>query len=178
MRFRHLSLNTRQRSIWQRGLIALNAGLAIGFALVGLRTLVTPDAVVASDFTVFWTGWSLILHGPVSGLYDAAAQRVTQQALMGGRYFEGGLMSFLNPPHAALAAVPFGWVADHAGEQASFMLWTCANLIVLAMLVRSLCDEWSVTAHQHQWILISSCTHLSSLIRPRITMLMTLRRFG
>lgn len=156
MRLLHFALNTRQRSIRQRGLIALNAGLATGFALVVLRTLVTPGAVTASDFTVFWTGWSLILHGPVSGLYDEAIQRVTQQSLMGGRYFEGGLMSFLNPPHAALAGVPFGWLADHAGEQASFIIWTCANLIVLAMLVRSLCQEWGATARQHQWILISA----------------------
>ncbi len=156
MRPLYPALNARRRSICQRALIAVNVGLAIGFAFAGLRNLATPGAVIASDFTVFWTGWSLILHGPVSGLYDEAAQRVTQQGLMGGRYFEGGLMSFLNPPHAALVSVPVGWLADHVGEQAAFVIWTGANLAVLSMFVRSLCDEWGATARQHQWMLTSA----------------------
>jgi glycosyl transferase family 87 len=152
----HLALSARRRSLCQRALIAVNAGLALGFAAVGLQRLVTPDAVTATDFTVFWTGWSLILHGPVSGLYDEAAQRATQQWLMGGRFFEGGLMSFLNPPHAALAGVPIGWLADRLGEQAAFAIWTGANLAVLCMLVRSLCDEWGASPRQHQWMLTSA----------------------
>jgi hypothetical protein len=137
-------------------LIAINVGFAFGFAFVGLRNLATPGAVIPTDFTVFWTAWSLILHGPVSGLYDEGAQRITQQLLMGGGYFEGGLMSFLNPPHAALASVPIGWLADRFGEQAAFVIWTGANLAVLTMFIRALCDEWGATARQHRWMLISA----------------------
>jgi hypothetical protein len=150
------ALNSRTRSICERALIAVNLGLVIGFAFVLLRNLATAGSVVASDFTVFWTGWSLLLHGPASALYDEAAQRTTQEFLMGGMHFEGGLMAFLNPPHAALVSVPIGWLADRVGEQAAFVVWTSANLALLYMLVRSLSDEAGVTARQHQWLLASA----------------------
>jgi hypothetical protein len=139
--------------IGRRALVAVYIGLAVGFALTIFRTLTTPGAVLATDFTVFWTGWSLILHRPASALYDAAAQRATQQALMGGMYFQGGLMAFLHPPHAALAGVPFGWLADHAGERAAFAVWTTGNLGLLAILDRWLRDEWRATGRGHEWIL-------------------------
>jgi len=139
--------------IGRRGLVAIYIGLAIGFAFSVLRTLTTPGAVLATDFTVFWTGWHLIVHGQASALYDAEAQRTTQQALMGGGYFQGGLMAFLNPPHAALAGVPFGWLADHAGEGAAFAIWTGANVALLAILDRWLRDEWRATGRGHEWIL-------------------------
>jgi hypothetical protein len=139
--------------IGRRALIAVYIGLAIGFALQILRTVTTPGAVLATDFTVFWTGWSLLLHGPASALYDAAAQRATQQSLMGGMYFQGGLMAFLNPPHAALAGVPFGWLADHAGERVAFLVWMGGNLALLAVLDRYLRDEWGSSVRGHEWVL-------------------------
>lgn len=137
----------------RRALIAVYIGLAIGFALQILRTLTTPGALLATDFTVFWTGWSLLLHGPASALYDAAAQKATQQSLMGGMHFQGGLMAFLNPPHAALAGVPFGWLADHAGERTAFLVWTGGNLALLAILDRYLRDEWGSSVRGHEWVL-------------------------
>jgi Glycosyltransferase family 87 len=139
--------------IGRRALIAVYIGLAIGFALQILRTLTTPGALLATDFTVFWTGWSLLLHGPASALYDAAAQRATQQSLMGGMRFQGGLMAFLNPPHAALAGVPFGWLADHAGERVAFLVWTGGNLALLAILDRYLRDEWGSAVRGREWVL-------------------------
>jgi hypothetical protein len=139
--------------ICRRVLIAVYIGLALGFALTLIRTLTTPGGVLATDFTVFWTGWSLILHRPASALYSAAAQQAMQQSLMGGRYFQGGLMAFLNPPHAALAGVPFGWLADHASERAAFAVWTGGNLALLAILDRYLREEWGSTAGRHEWVL-------------------------
>jgi hypothetical protein len=144
---------TTRTRIGRRALVAVYLGLAIGFAFTICRTLTTPGAVLATDFTVFWTGWHLILHGPASALYDAAAQRATQQALMGGLHFQGGLMAFLNPPHAALAGVPFGWLADHVSERAAFAVWTGGNLVLLAVLDRGLRDEWRSTGRGHEWIL-------------------------
>jgi hypothetical protein len=148
--------NSRTRSRCERALIVTNVGLAIGFALGGYRMVAQPGGVVASDFTVFWTGWTLILHGQASALYDQAAQQATQQLLMFGMHFEGGLMAFLNPPHAALVSVPFGWLADHAGEQPAFVVWTVGNLALLGLLVRSLCNEWGVIDRRHQFMLGSA----------------------
>lgn len=61
----------------RRALIAIHIGLAAGFAFALLRSLASSDGVVATDFTVYWTGWWLILHGRAASLYDAAAQRET-----------------------------------------------------------------------------------------------------
>jgi hypothetical protein len=151
----YLALDSRRRSFYERGLIGINLGLAIGFALVELRNLLTPELLVASDFSVFWTGWTLILQGRALALYDEAAQRVTQQLLVGG-HFEGGLMAFLNPPHAALVSVPFGWLADHVGEHPAFVAWTVGNVVLLGVFVRALSDEWGVTARKHQWMLATA----------------------
>lgn len=139
--------------ICRRALVAVYIGLALGFALALVRTLTAPGAVLATDFTVFWTGWSLILHQPAYTLYNAAAQQAMQQSLMGGMHFQGGLMAFLNPPHAALAGVPFGWLADHAGERAAFIAWTGGNLVLLAVLDRYLQEAWNSSAPQHEWVL-------------------------
>jgi hypothetical protein len=150
------ALGPRCRSFCERALIAVNAGLAIGFTYVLYRNLSQRGGAITTDFTVFWSGWTLILHGRASALYDEAAQRATQELLMYGMHFEGGLMAFLNPPHAALVSVPFGWLADRAGESTAFLVWTIGNLALLAMLVRGLCDQWGVTARKHQLMLATA----------------------
>jgi hypothetical protein len=144
----------RFRSTATRALTAVNVGLAIGFAFGIYRNLVQPSAVIASDFTVFWTGWTIILSGQASALYDEVAQRTTQELLMYGMHFEGGLMAFLNPPHAALVSTPVGWLANRVGEHRAFLVWTAANVALLVVLVRSLADQWSTTARQQRWMLI------------------------
>jgi hypothetical protein len=153
MRALAVVLKLRTRSASERALLAVNAGLALGFALTELRNLATRDLVVASDFTVFWTGWTLILDGRPGALYAESAQREVQQSLMNGMHFEGGLMAFLNPPHAALLSAPFGWVVDSIGEQAAFAVWTAASLWLVVLLVRALCDQWSMTDRYHRAML-------------------------
>jgi hypothetical protein len=140
----------------RRMIVAVYSTLALVFAVSLLRTLLTPEGVVATDFTVFWTGWWLILHGQGHALYNEAAQRATQQALMNGFSFQGGLMAFLNPPHAALAGVPFGWLADHAGERVSFIAWTCVSVALLLSLDRGVRETLGVTEGPARWIVTSA----------------------
>ncbi|HMF94981.1 MAG TPA: glycosyltransferase family 87 protein [Vicinamibacterales bacterium] len=139
-----------------RGPTAIYLGLAVGYAAVLVKDLVSPDIIRATDFTVFWGAWHQILHGQAQSLFDEAAQRATQQMLMHGAYFEGGLMAFLNPPHAALAGVPFGWLADHGGETVAFIAWTAGNLALLALLVRALTAEWGHDSSEQRWMLVLS----------------------
>jgi Glycosyltransferase family 87 len=141
------------RSLAIRAPMAIYVGLAVGYAAVLLKDLLTPDIITATDFTVFWGAWHQILHGQAYALYDEAAQRATQQLLMHGGYFEGGLMAFLNPPHAALAGVPFGWLAERAGEQTAFIAWTAGNLGLLVLLMRGLAAEWGADSKQRRWLL-------------------------
>lgn len=137
----------------KRAFIAANAGIAFGYAIVLVRNLATPDILAATDFSVFWSAWHMILHGHAAGLYDEAAQRATQRLVLDGGYFEGGLMAFLNPPHFALATVAFGWLADRTGEQPAFAAWTAVNLALLVALVRMLWKEWGADTRQHRWML-------------------------
>jgi hypothetical protein len=134
--------------------IGMNVLLAAGLAVGTVRRMLAPAGVIDSDFTVFHSAWWLILHGRGRFLYDASAQRAAQQMLMGGQAFVGGLMAFLNPPHAALAGVPLGWVAEHQGAGAAFAIWTGVNVVLLLrldFLIRSLLDarrgegRWTVT---------------------------------
>jgi len=121
--------------------IGLNAGLAIRLAARTAQDVLRPTGVVATDFTVFWTAWWMVLHGRGRALYEAAAQREAQHHLMGTLSFEGGLMAFLNPPHVALAGTPLGWLADRAGEPVAFAVWAAVSLLLLLRLdalVRSL----------------------------------------
>jgi hypothetical protein len=147
------AISARMRAIAVRALVIVNGGLAAGFALSEFRHLATPQSSLISDFTVFWTGWTLILQHRAAALYDEAAQRATQQALLHGMHFEGGLMAFLNPPHAALVSAPVGWLADRAGEQAAFVIWSACTVAVLALLVRAVCDAWGGTGRQQRWMI-------------------------
>ena len=134
-----------------RLICAVHVGLAAGFVFALARALVIGRGVAASDFTVFWTGWWLILHGRAASLYDASAQEVVQRTLLAGAHFQGGLMAFLNPPHAALAGTPFGWLADRAGEGTAFFVWTLGTLALLAQLDRGLRQAYGASRGDARW---------------------------
>ena len=153
MRSDAAAVAVRLRAIALRALVIVNSGLAAGFAFSEVRHLTTAGSSLISDFTVFCTGWTLILQHRAAALYDEAAQRATQQALLHGMHFEGGLMAFLNPPHAALASTPVGWLADRAGEQTAFVVWSACTIAVLALLVRRLCAAWGGTDRRQRWLI-------------------------
>jgi hypothetical protein len=120
-----------------RVLIAAYAGLALAFALATLRVVASPNGIVATDFSVFSTAWWLILNGQGAAIYDVSAQTAAQHVVMGGAQFEGGLLAFLNPPHAALAGIPFGWLRQISSAPVAFASWTVLNLVLLVLL-----DRW------------------------------------
>jgi glycosyl transferase family 87 len=123
---------------------ALSVAIALGLAFHLVRELVSPRDMAATDFTVFRTGWSLILHGRVDELYDGAAQGAVQRALLrevGSDGFQSGTMAFLHPPHAALAGCVFGLVAERFGTPLAFWLWTLGSIALLTELVRLIRDE-------------------------------------
>ena len=139
-----------------RKVLIVHVGLGVGFGIALILTIMSPGGVVATDFTVFWTGWWLILSGQAPLLYDAGAQRAAQHMLMAGAQFQGGLMAFINPPHVALAGVPFGWLADHAGERAAFLVWTAGSVALLVRLDRWLREAWGETDGPSPWLLTSA----------------------
>jgi hypothetical protein len=123
---------------------ALNAAIAVGLAFHLVQELLSPWAMVTSDFTVFRTGWSLILRGHADRLYDASAQDAVQHALLrevGSEGFRPAMMAFLHPPHAALAGCLMGLVAEHFGTPVAFRIWTACSIALLAHLVRLIRDQ-------------------------------------
>jgi len=122
----------------KRALLACYIGLAAGLAAATVRTVLLPTGVVATDFSVFATGWWMILHGQGSALYDANSQAAAQTVIMKGAHFAGGLLAFLNPPHAAVAGLPFGWVVERVGVGTAFVLSIAINIGLLFVLDRGL----------------------------------------
>ncbi|HTA18904.1 MAG TPA: glycosyltransferase family 87 protein [Polyangia bacterium] len=122
----------------------MSGAVAVGLAFHLVRELASPRDLAATDFTVFRTGWSLILHGRVAELYDGVAQGAVQRALLrevGSDGFQSGTMAFLHPPHAALAGCVFGLVAERFGTPVAFWLWTLGSVALLVELARLVRDE-------------------------------------
>jgi hypothetical protein len=127
----------------------LNAALALGLLVHLARELASPREMANTDFTVFRTGWTLILNGRADRLYDAAAQATVQRGLLaeaGAGVFQGGLMAFLHPPHAALAGCGLGWMVVRWGLPAAFWLWTACSVAALVALLRLVRDELRLDA--------------------------------
>src|SRR5450432_1658905 len=112
----------------------LGAAVALGLAYHLGRELASPRELAGTDFTVFRTGWSLILSGRAAELYDATAQGAVQRSLLGAvgsPGFPGGLMAFLYPPHAALAGCALEGIARALGGPAAFWAWTACGVFFL-----------------------------------------------
>lgn len=131
----------------------------MGFVVHLVRDLVDPAKIGATDFTVFRTGWWLVLHD-AGRLYDAGAQAAVERAIMNGAGvtgFTGGFMAFLYPPHAALAGAGLGWVAEHAGGPTAFWLWTACNVALLVRLVQLVRDELGISARGTLLVALTLC---------------------
>jgi hypothetical protein len=113
-------------------LVLLHATVAGGYVVLLARELWERARIVSTDFTVFFTGWSLVAGRQAAHLYDSAAQAAAQERIMAPLQFPGGLMAFVNPPHVALAFAPLAWL-DLAN---AFRLWTAVQLVLAVLLVR------------------------------------------
>jgi hypothetical protein len=103
-----------------------------------------------TDFTIFWAGWSLVLEGRARELYDLAAQREVQHAIMHGVEFPGGIVPFLHPPHAALVMAPLALLP----RTAATWLWTAIQIALLARFARSLSAR--AASRADRWLLVAA----------------------
>jgi hypothetical protein len=131
--------------------VILHLTILLAFSRYFVAPLVDREEVIATDFTVFYTGWSLVLSDPAH-TYDVDAQRRVQGEIMGSRRFKGGVMTFYYPPHAALALAPFAKL----GFQNAFRLWTALQLGCLLVLVRWLWGLAGLRERLDRWVLATA----------------------
>lgn len=131
--------------------VLLHVAIVLAFSPNLVRPLVDREELVASDFTVFYTGWSLVLTDPTH-TYDVEVQRRVQADIMGSKHFAGGVMTFYYPPHAALALAPFAALSF----QNAFRLWTAIQLACLVLLVRWLCAMARLETRLDRWLLATA----------------------
>jgi hypothetical protein len=131
--------------------IAAHAVIVLAFARYVVAPLVDRRELAATDFTVFYTGWSLVLTEPRL-TYDVEAQRRVQAEIMRDRHFEGGVMTFYYPPHVAVALAPFATL----GFENAFRLWIVLQLACAFLLIRWLQELAGLREALDRWVLATA----------------------
>jgi hypothetical protein len=134
-----------------RGVMWFYFSLALGYAALWVMTMVQGLAWRA-DFSAFYTAWTMVLDGQGANLYDLELQARYQQAILGGRSFEGGLLRFNNPPHVAVLLAPLGLLP----RETAFLLWTVAQVGMLFWLLRLLSQIAHDWHPRERWLLYSA----------------------
>jgi hypothetical protein len=129
-RQRDAPVMTRRQLYYVVGHVALGLALAV----IVVRDLSSRDRSLAADFSAFYTGWTVVWRGQGTHLYEPAEQRRVQGEIMEGSEFEGGLLAFLQPPHAAALFSPLAAL----DRMTAFRLWTALQLLAAFALLRAL----------------------------------------
>jgi hypothetical protein len=133
-----------RRAFW----VILHLAITAAFARLLVAPVVYRAEAGATDFTVFYTGWSLALHDPAH-IYDVEAQRRVQADILRDRHFKGGVMTFYYPPHAAIAFAPLALLDFHD----AFRVWMLLQLAAAALLVRWLLQLSGLEGKLDRWVL-------------------------
>jgi hypothetical protein len=129
----------------------VHIAIVVGFARYLAAPLHDRREAVATDFTVFYTGWSLVLTEPRQ-TYDVEAQRRVQAGLMRDRHFAGGVMTFYYPPHFAVTLAPFAKL----GFENAFRLWIALQLWCAFLLIRWLQELAGLRDALDRWVLATA----------------------
>ena len=125
------------------GLVGLVAGGSVFLLYLGLWAIWIAGGSEGSDYTAFYTGWTIVAQGDGANLYDPAFQAGVQKEILGGRTFEAGLNPFNNPPHLVLPFVPLTALPLNA----SYVAWAAVQLALLGWLLWRLltrvAGDWS-----------------------------------
>jgi hypothetical protein len=131
--------------------IAVYAAIVLAFARYLMAPLHDRRELAATDFTVFYTGWSLVLTEP-RHTYDVEAQRRVQAGIMRDRHFAGGVMTFYYPPHFAVTLAPFATL----GFENAFRLWIALQLACAFLLIRWLQELAGLRDALDRWVLAAA----------------------
>ena len=135
--------------------LAGTIGLALGAAVFALYlglwgALIASGGTDGADYTAFYTGWTIVLHGDGTNLYDPATQAAAQREILGGRSFEAGLNPFNNPPHLVLPFVPLALVP----LRASYLVWAAVQVALLGWLIWRLLTQVAADWSREERVLL------------------------
>jgi hypothetical protein len=131
--------------------VFLHLAITVAFGRLLVAPLVDRAEAGATDFTVFYTGWSLVLHDRAH-VYDVEAQRHVQAEILGDRQFLGGVMTFYYPPHAAVAFAPLALLDFHD----AFRVWMLLQVAAAALLIRWLLELGALPGKLDRWVLATA----------------------
>ena len=135
--------------------LAVITGLVVFAAYMGLWiALIVGNGSKSADYTAFMTGWTIVLDGRGSDLYDVPTQVEVQRQLLGGLSFEAGLNPFNNPPHLVLPFVPLALLP----LLPSYVVWGGVQLVLLTWLVWRLLSEVAADWRPAERVLLVAAT--------------------
>jgi hypothetical protein len=111
--------------------IGLVAGGAVFLLYLGMWAIWIRGGSEGSDYTAFYTGWSIVTRGDGANLYDPVVQAAAQKDILGGRTFEAGLNPFNNPPQAVVPFVPLTALP----LDVSYIAWAMVQIVLLGWLL-------------------------------------------
>jgi len=83
------------------------------------------------DFTIFYSGGSILRQGLARQLYDEATQYRVQQQFAAGVSIRQGPLPYNHPPFEAVAFIPFTWMR----YPFAYLIWGLCNLVFLSMML-------------------------------------------
>jgi hypothetical protein len=131
-----LPRKSRYINLFLTGIFLINSGLGVIY-IISCFSAIKQDLYWRADFSMFYTGGTMIRESQGSRLYDYDLQTETQQRILNGRSFANGLLPFDYPPHVAILFSPlsifplksayFIWSVIQVG----LLLWMIYLLIII-----------------------------------------------
>jgi hypothetical protein len=134
-----------------QGALLLNSALALLHVVLWIG-LARQGAFWKADFTAYYTAGSIVRDGQGARLYDLDVQQRVQQQILAGRTFADGVLLFVNPPPAAILFAPLAALP----LSTAFFVWTGAQVLLLAWLVRRLLRLSTQWTSRERWLLVAT----------------------
>ncbi len=123
-----------------RAALALNGGIALALCALWL-SMAARGMFWRSDFSAFYTGWSMVLEGKGARLYDLELQAEHQRRLLPERGPTEGVLAYNYPPTTVMPAALLALLP----LSTAFYVWALfqlALLLPLAWFLHRLAEDW------------------------------------
>jgi hypothetical protein len=146
-------------------------GLLIALWIATISLVVAGDHLWEGDFTMYYTGFTIIAEGETSGLYDPLLQQQTQQRILdrsvergrseNRRAYRDGWLPYNYPPHTAL----LGFWLSELPLDAVLLGWFVIQLLLVGVLIWQLFDMSRHWRPQERLFLITAVGAYLPLLR-------------